>query len=351
MDEVQTLNLAREAIRQRNKGKGRELLVELLRVNPRNETAWLWLSAVVDDPAKERECLKRVLKLNPNNDTALRHLAKLNQSEIPPLQPNQAPVAPRPQAEPSLPEARLEQPPPTYQVVPPTAEPQAVKKKTSSLWYIVVAVVALIALVTCSLAVWGFTRLPSQDRVSATAPREATPGTTPTPASANTPQPTKTPKPASKPTSVSAMVVRKDLDLRQDRGGILIHITRIQVARWEDVPEDVRQELSDLDYYKDTRYFGGMGIEVQNTTNRTIRVYPDQGMIIAGNEQNSVDLLTSDDVGGEIYAGVSKEGIVFFALRKADVRNLDRLRYVVSGPFDEKLTKLGEDYDFDVPLK
>lgn len=72
MDEAETLNLAKEAIRGGNKQTARQLLVDLLHAHPRNETAWLWLSAVVDDPAKERECLERVLKINPSTTLLVR---------------------------------------------------------------------------------------------------------------------------------------------------------------------------------------------------------------------------------------------------------------------------------------
>jgi hypothetical protein len=157
MDEAQTLSLAREAIRQGNKETGRELLVELLRANPRNETAWLWLSAVVGDPAKERECLERVLKINPSNDVARRHLDRLNQSGTPTPEPQQAPAPPTPQPAPPPPEPHPKPSPPKYKAVPPIAEPQPGKKKTSSLRSIVIAVVALIILVSCCLAVWGST--------------------------------------------------------------------------------------------------------------------------------------------------------------------------------------------------
>jgi Tfp pilus assembly protein PilF len=63
VEEAQVLQTAQETIRQGNREAGRKLLAQLLRANPRNETAWLWLSAVVDDPEQERECVQRALRL------------------------------------------------------------------------------------------------------------------------------------------------------------------------------------------------------------------------------------------------------------------------------------------------
>jgi len=73
------------------------MLLDLLRTDQRNETAWLWLSAIIDDPAKETDCLKRVLAINPKNEAAQRHLQKLNPTSAPvPITP--APIAPAPVA-------------------------------------------------------------------------------------------------------------------------------------------------------------------------------------------------------------------------------------------------------------
>ena len=97
MDEMQVLRLAREAITQGDKAAGRRLLGQAIGINPRSETAWLWLSAIEDDPSHERECLERVLKINPNNLVARQHLEKLTaaQVQVPPVTPptsDQAPI-------------------------------------------------------------------------------------------------------------------------------------------------------------------------------------------------------------------------------------------------------------------
>lgn len=59
---------------------GKQLLSQLLRTDPLNETAWLWLAHVVDSPKQRQECLERVLAINPHNPNARRGLATLNGS-------------------------------------------------------------------------------------------------------------------------------------------------------------------------------------------------------------------------------------------------------------------------------
>jgi len=50
--------------------KGRNLLMQSLRLEPENEMAWLWLSRTVSDPEKKVQCLERALKINPDNPQA-----------------------------------------------------------------------------------------------------------------------------------------------------------------------------------------------------------------------------------------------------------------------------------------
>ena len=70
-------------IKSGNKAIGKQLLTEVLKAEPNNETAWLWMSAVVDTDDLRRECLEEVLKLNPNNQVAQRGLAQLPPKQTP----------------------------------------------------------------------------------------------------------------------------------------------------------------------------------------------------------------------------------------------------------------------------
>ncbi len=58
--------------------KGRELLMQSLKIEPKNEMAWLWLSRTMTEPAKKVQCLERALKLNPSNEQTKALIGKLN---------------------------------------------------------------------------------------------------------------------------------------------------------------------------------------------------------------------------------------------------------------------------------
>ena len=77
MSDQDSLRLAISAIRAGRKSEARRLLALMLEADPRNEDAWLWMSAVVDTDEQRIDCLKRVLAINPANGPALKGLAQL----------------------------------------------------------------------------------------------------------------------------------------------------------------------------------------------------------------------------------------------------------------------------------
>ena len=79
-----TLQQAIAAIKAGDKVGGQRLLAEVIRNDPRNEAAWLWLSAVLDSDEQRRTCLERVLAINPDNATAQQGLARLGSTLRPP---------------------------------------------------------------------------------------------------------------------------------------------------------------------------------------------------------------------------------------------------------------------------
>lgn len=87
-DPRQLLRQGVEAIRAGNKQRGRELLLQVVEEDDRNELAWLWLSATTDDRDEKIVCLENVLTINPENEKARQGLEKLSAPlPEPPLPP------------------------------------------------------------------------------------------------------------------------------------------------------------------------------------------------------------------------------------------------------------------------
>jgi hypothetical protein len=118
MSEQQDLEKAIAVIRAGDMAGGKRLLVAVLKANPRNELAWLWLVRILPDDQQRMAALEQCLKVNPKSESARRALEQLqlrqgaaNRPEAtpvekpqPPIQPPPAPVEKRPiQAQPTPP--------------------------------------------------------------------------------------------------------------------------------------------------------------------------------------------------------------------------------------------------------
>jgi hypothetical protein len=108
------------------------LLIEILREQPQNDTAWLWMAAALREPEKQREALQIALQINPNNETAKKGLARMGGPASPP--PPLATVA-----QTAVPE------PIRFTPTPATHQPAA-KKTPPFVWVAVVGGVAALFL-------------------------------------------------------------------------------------------------------------------------------------------------------------------------------------------------------------
>lgn len=79
-----TLAAAAICARRGQRPRAYRLLRHVLRRHPNSVAAWLWLSAVVVDPARQRECLERALALDPQCRAAQAGLAYLRHDDARP---------------------------------------------------------------------------------------------------------------------------------------------------------------------------------------------------------------------------------------------------------------------------
>lgn len=75
------LQQAIDAIGSGHKSTAHKLLTEVLKSEPQNEAAWLWMSKVVTTVEQRKKCLQQALKLNPRNKKAQHELSRLLQAE------------------------------------------------------------------------------------------------------------------------------------------------------------------------------------------------------------------------------------------------------------------------------
>lgn len=87
-----------QAAKAKQLDEARKLLSQVVKLEPRNEVAWLWLSGVIQDNKLRVRCLENVLAINPDNAVAQKGLQALKQ-----IEPNIIP----------LPEEKIEERPST----------------------------------------------------------------------------------------------------------------------------------------------------------------------------------------------------------------------------------------------
>ncbi len=69
------------ALRQGNKERALELLMQVVEAEEENEAAWLWLSGAVDELEDQQIALENVLAINPNNTAAQQGLELVMQQK------------------------------------------------------------------------------------------------------------------------------------------------------------------------------------------------------------------------------------------------------------------------------
>ncbi|MDH5507243.1 MAG: hypothetical protein OEZ02_08490, partial [Anaerolineae bacterium] len=97
---------AANALETGQQAQAQTILAAIVKQDARNEHAWLWLAASLDDLEKKRVCVQKALAINPQSEAGQRMIQALAKPIIPPLPPLPA----QPAAKPAAPPARRAQP-------------------------------------------------------------------------------------------------------------------------------------------------------------------------------------------------------------------------------------------------
>ncbi len=92
---------------------------------------------------------------------------------------------------------------------------------------------------------------------------------------------------------------------------------------------------------------------IENTSENTISIFPDQGKLVIPNtkEQSSASVfLVPGELGGEYIGQVIKEGDAGFVI-KSSPEEVDSIKYVIGGYYDKTSGDAGEDITIEIPMK
>jgi hypothetical protein len=97
-----------------------------------------------------------------------------------------------------------------------------------------------------------------------------------------------------------------------------------------------------------------VGINLENTTDKKLTFYPDQGSAVVGDMQLDANLfLTDGDLGGDIQAGVKQDGIIEFLApenKEIDVKSIKQIKLIFGEVLTDDFMK-SKEVDFVVPVK
>jgi predicted nucleic acid-binding Zn ribbon protein len=154
------LQQAIAAIKSGDKRTGLQLLLDVIRSEPNNENAWLWMTQAVSSDKDRLKCLHRVLAINPNNQSAQRGLAVLQQKQERQQQESLLEI-PKEKQEKPIPKATQT---PSQKVGKTSQKAKPVKKKKSRLIFYLVSTLVLVLLCCCGGSLLNLGSRPTTNR-------------------------------------------------------------------------------------------------------------------------------------------------------------------------------------------
>ena len=137
---------------------------------------------------------------------------------------------------------------------------------------------------------------------------------------------------------------KKDItDMIYDDENFNIKINAIQSGKIE-LTDEAKEMLSQS---KNDVSFVVLNMTLENKTDKTLAIYPDQSTIITNTkEQMETNMLASDNLGGDYIGNVVKEGNIVFLLN-SKAEDLGKIKLIIGAPQNSNFENLGEDIIFE----
>lgn len=130
-------------------------------------------------------------------------------------------------------------------------------------------------------------------------------------------------------------------DWSESWNGLDFKIDRVAIAEMTD--EEVESQGIENNYIVMVNYV------ITNNGDKDFYTYPDQGVLVVEGQQVDAELFGSDDLGGEILQGVTKEGAVIYSVKNIeDVTAVKNIRLKWSANYDTDDWEEESHKDFDV---
>jgi hypothetical protein len=153
------------------------------------------------------------------------------------------------------------------------------------------------------------------------------------------------------PTPAAEQAIAANFVVSQTQSGVSINLLRVLCGSYDALAKKVGlADDSDFDGMETVCEFI---LEVRNSTDKNILIYPDQGQVVIGDEQvEPLDfhggLQNLEDISGEFLPGVRRIGGFWFGLRRISWDTITKITYTVGSAFDKGFQDLGEDFYFEI---
>lgn len=142
--------------------------------------------------------------------------------------------------------------------------------------------------------------------------------------------------------TMTKLVEPFDINQTLENGPFVVNVQKAQMTELE--PADDYIELFDNEKITIITLL----IDVTNNSDDTNTIYPDQGSIVTNTgKQVEAEIWFSDNVGGDFFGQVTKEGEVWFMFED-DPEKIDNIRYIISSGHDKDWDSFGEDLEFSI---
>lgn len=127
----------------------------------------------------------------------------------------------------------------------------------------------------------------------------------------------------------------------EDWKGLKESIGKVVVAELTD--DEAEEQMLDNNYIVQV-YF-----KIENNSDLDFDTYTDQSTLVIEGQQIEAEMFRSDDIGGEIMSGVTKEGVVSFSVPEiSDVDNVNEIRLKWSASYESDNMDEESVKEFDV---
>ncbi len=143
------------------------------------------------------------------------------------------------------------------------------------------------------------------------------------------------------------VIKKTDIDETKETGPFKVKVNYISALSFEPTKE--------MASFVETNENGlvhliAVHMTIENTTDETLAIYPNQSVLIANKKQVDSDLFLSADIGGDFYGNVEKEGIVFYVY-DGDLADVEDMKVIVKPPHGPTYESIGDAIEFELKFE